>query len=229
MPHATASLASLVLLGLSLAPARYGPPLLCFEFEIGQAASIDESTITAADLIPKTLASLDASQDPLVHVETLRRATMAGMRLDREGAGGEVRLRYKLAHQLYDRALRAQLAGGSSAMPLLDIGYFVEAMNQSYGRADVSGLPYLDKVAEINPQDPTVHLVLAASWFMKDTSLFGKGGHERSRQEWGLAISLAPEGSLIRKAAVESAKYFLGEKTADALQKAPAVPPAPKK
>jgi len=229
MPHATASLASLVLLGLSLAPARYGPPLLCFSFDIGSATSIDESAISEADLIPKTLAALDASRDPLVHAETLRRATMAGMRLDREGAGGDVRLRHKLTHQLYDRALRAQLDGTNNSLTLFDIGYFVEAMNQSYGRADVSGLPYLDKVAALDPKDPVVHLVLAASWFMKDTSLFGKGGHERSRQEWGLAISLAPEGSLIRKAAVESAKYFLGEETAAALQKSPAAPPPSKK
>jgi hypothetical protein len=65
-------------------PGRRGPPLICFEIDIGTAASLPwktlgygmgpEPTFDVAKVIPETLRVLAASNDSLVHMETLRRA-----------------------------------------------------------------------------------------------------------------------------------------------------------
>lgn len=83
-------IASLVLAAIVLssssedAAGRRGPPLVCHEIDIGSAASLPwksvgygmgpEPTFQLEKVIPETLKILRASDDAIVHMETLRRA-----------------------------------------------------------------------------------------------------------------------------------------------------------
>ena len=80
--------AATVLLALlfSASSAIAGPPLLCHSFDIGNAKSLPwishdwnltgEETYNINNLIADTIAILDSDPTVLVHMETLRRATL---------------------------------------------------------------------------------------------------------------------------------------------------------
>src|SRR5262245_41012594 len=78
----TTCLLVLVALTTSPEPSSLGPPLICWKIDIGTAESLPwgETGIDMAKdfptdkVVPETLRILQGSDDPLVHMETLRRA-----------------------------------------------------------------------------------------------------------------------------------------------------------
>ena len=119
------------------ANALAGPPLICHSFEIEGAKSLPwishdwnlngSENYDTSKLAADTIAILDASQVTLVHMETLRRATLYAKR-DRLAAK-------ELITRLIARAEGTKSAPASqpSALAIFDAGYATEAYKQWLG------------------------------------------------------------------------------------------------
>ena len=128
-------LASVFSLSLFAINAIAGPPLICHSFDIGDAKSIPfvshdwnlsgSENYDTSKLANDTIAILDASQVTLVHMETLRRATLYA-RKDPLAAK-------QLLLQLMARAESSKSAVQPNALAIFDAGYLVEAYKQWLG------------------------------------------------------------------------------------------------
>lgn len=129
IPHFTA--AFLVALFLFTASALAGPPLICHTIDIGNAKSLPwvshnwnltgNESYGTKNLITDTISVLDSDPTVLVHMETLRRATLYGQ-------SDPV-----VSKQLLLKLLGRSNGLGSSAQAALasfDAGYFAETLNQ---------------------------------------------------------------------------------------------------
>src|SRR5262250_1173198 len=126
-------LAGIVALSLFAGAAVAGPPLICHSFEIDGAKSLPwvshdwnlsgGENYDTSKLVADTLAILDSSQVTLVHMETLRRATLYA-RKDRAAAK-------ELIIRLIARAEGTKSASPAttqpSALAIFDAGYLTEA------------------------------------------------------------------------------------------------------
>lgn len=126
-----------------------GPPLICHAFDIGNAKSLpfvghdwnlsgDEGYSTS-DLAKDTIAILDGSQVTLVHMETLRRATLYA-RKDRQAAK-------QLLLMLTARADAAQSSAHADALAVFDAGYAAAAYQQWLGEGGENPAHGLDGYA----------------------------------------------------------------------------------
>lgn len=217
---AAAALAVVPALSLAFSSkATFGPPLLCFPLDIGDAKTIPDASAEAVVEMTKNprafadsvLTILQQSDSALVHLETMRRAAMTIHQFQYEkGEGGGREGMYLLHYEIMERALRAMVTNRGESLAILDAGYLLEAM-RSGSKGGRSGMEYLEKAGALSPKDAAVQLALGGAAFMEDTNLFGKGGTDKCRKYYQEALRLAPEGSLIRKNVIDSAKYFLGE------------------
>lgn len=224
----------------STSRAFFGPPLLCFPLDIGDARTIEEvqtpemfaeARANPAKFVKSVTDVLEQSTDSLVHMETMRRASMVA--LGSANSDKDRSLYYLLKGELADRALRATLAnteaqntnnnGGQDSaartklnlineLALLDAGYLLEAVREGRG-GTASGVEFLERAGALVPGDAAIPFTLAGISFMEDTSLFGKGGTEAARKYYYSAWKKAAEGSRMRENIKKSAIYFLGEKT----------------
>jgi hypothetical protein len=117
--------------------ALAGPPLICHSFDIGDAKSLPwishdwnlsgGESYDTSKLAADTIAILDSSQVTLVHMETLRRATLYAKK-DRLAAK-------ELIIRLIARAEGTKSASPSqpSALAIFDAGYLTEAYKQWLG------------------------------------------------------------------------------------------------
>jgi len=149
-PVTAAAAAAPAVLATSVAPATlWGPPAICHRIEIGDARSLPwgdgafelDRGYDRAQLVPDTVALLDGSDDLLVHMETLRRATILITGLATPHDPGPKQLRAE-ASALVD-ALKARLgdlrvtaehthAGRDRvARALFDVGYLSAALSQA--------------------------------------------------------------------------------------------------
>jgi hypothetical protein len=113
--------------------AAAGPPLICHPFEIGAAQSLPwaggpnwhspSPSYDTSQLVPDTLALLDARAPVLVRMETLRRAAIYSSK--------QPRLAYELLSKLMGRALSAAGDDKSGALAWFDAGYLVETYRQA--------------------------------------------------------------------------------------------------
>jgi hypothetical protein len=113
--------------------AQAGPPLICHPFEIGAARSLPWSggkdwhspspSYDTKQLIPDTLALLDAKTPVIVRMETLRRAAIYSSK--------QPGLAYELLSRLMGRALSAAEDHKSAALAWFDAGYLVETYRQA--------------------------------------------------------------------------------------------------
>lgn len=129
IPHFTA--AFLITLFVFTTSALAGPPLICHTIDIGNAKSLPwvghnwnltgNESYDTKNLITDTLAILDSDPAVLVHMETLRRATLY--------AQSDPVVSKQLLLKLLGRA---NAAGNSTlaAFASFDAGYFAETMNQ---------------------------------------------------------------------------------------------------
>jgi hypothetical protein len=119
----------------AVSPAFAGPPLICHAFDIGNAKSLPwvshdwnlngGENYDTHDLAKDTITMLDASQVTLVHMETLRRATLYA-RKDAQAAK-------QLLLMVTARAEAAQNSGHPDALAVFDAGYLAEAYKQWLG------------------------------------------------------------------------------------------------
>jgi hypothetical protein len=161
--------ASLVMLVTFVAIATFaGPPLICHTFEIGSAKSLpwishdwnlsDSEPYDTSKLAADTTAILASNSTVLVHMETLRRATL-----------------YARKDPAAAKALFAALTGASksaqsSAPPTLsyfDIGYLAEAYKQWLGKdsqnpaAGIDGYALVKQALQLRGSDPQMEFAAA--------------------------------------------------------------------
>jgi hypothetical protein len=147
-------------------PALAGPPLLCFPFEIGTAASLPvgsggwesiDRSYDAARLVDDTLALLTPNTSVIVRMETLRRATLYAASNQKQAA------------ILLDRLQqRATIPDAHVALAVFDFGYLVETYKQAthlFGRPmqavqNIDGYNLVAKSAAMT-EDPGIDFALA--------------------------------------------------------------------
>jgi hypothetical protein len=146
-----------------------GPPLICHSFDIGTARSLPwishdwnlagSENFDTNKLAGETLAILDASDVPLVHMETLRRATLYA-RKDPVAAK-------QLLLKLVARVQSNELAARPNAFAFFDSAYLVEAYKQwlgEEGRNPTGALDssaWLRKAIQLRGDDPQMELAAA--------------------------------------------------------------------
>ena len=144
-----------------------GPPLVCHPFAIGPAKSLPsvdlnyhkgDGVYDLHNLASDTLAILDANSVVLVHMETLRRATLYA-RQDPQAAK-------ELLTRLHARASNSA-AGGAGALAWFDAGYFAEAYKQWMGKSEpnpaagVDGYSLVKKAISLHGGDPEMEFAAA--------------------------------------------------------------------
>lgn len=116
--------------------ALAGPPMICHPITIGQAQSLPSVDLNyrkgsgnydLSNLTRDTLAILDSDSSVLVHIETLRRATIYA-RQDSQAAK-------ELIVRLHARAEQSD-ASSRGALALFDFGYLAETYKQWMGRGE---------------------------------------------------------------------------------------------
>jgi hypothetical protein len=108
-----------------------GPPTICHPVDIGDAKSLpfgkDAFAVSKRynvekKLVRDTIALLDGSDSALVHMETLRRATIYVRK--------NQALADKLMSRILARTLDAEVSKGSSALAWFDAGYLAQCYDQ---------------------------------------------------------------------------------------------------
>ncbi len=163
----------LALAALLTATAAFaGPPMICRDYNIGDAASLpfgkdSHAMIASYDrthLVADTLALLKPDTPTLVRMETLRRAAIYVTRGLKDWDKGvypdeDRALAAALLDQLRERA--AQAKGSARAIAIFDVGFFAETLRQTRMDPNLDGYPLLEQVAELRPNDPEVTFALA--------------------------------------------------------------------
>lgn len=142
---------SLVMLFLFAAVALAGPTLICHQFDIGNAKSLPwishdwnlngNETYDTRKLAADTIAILDSDPTVLVHMETLRRATLFARK--------DPRAAKELLTRLVARADSGGNTKGGAALGAFDAGYLAEAYKQWF-RDEENPAKGLDGYALVN-------------------------------------------------------------------------------
>jgi hypothetical protein len=212
----------------AVAPAVAGPPLLCFPLDIGGAATLPfggegfdvKSDLSTAEVVKQAHAILEKSDDPLVHMETLRRATIwfmsrnEGPREDRsaDASRGESAAAARFRAALSDSVLVAAAAPEKSAaakrraaLGWFDLGYFQAAARQGGALESTHERDFLEKSVALAPDDVALRFGVAlAEYFPVD---------ESSGQAWAGHMAKVFEAKappeLVKKNAVATLGAFL--------------------
>ncbi len=147
-----------------VSPALAGPPLICFPYEIGDAKSLPwgsgkfdaDKKYDRGRVVEDTLVILKTAEDPLVRMETLRRATVY-VEKDRDAAT-------ELLAKLSWMALDAEAAGNDAwaKNAWFDAGFLAASYEQNRvdigwkpGVADgIQGWAWVEKALALGADDP---------------------------------------------------------------------------
>lgn len=182
------------LLGLSLLAtvAQAGPPLICHQFDIGSARSLPwishdwnltgRESYNTAKLALDTIAILDADSTVLVHMETLRRATLYARK--------DPRAAKELLTRLVARAESAAGSSDTKALAAFDAGYLAAAYKQWLGRnasdesnpaKGLDGYALVKKAIQLRGNDPQMEFAAAL------IALEGPAGEQMEHAQKALA------------------------------------------
>ncbi len=193
-------LAAAAAAGVLWTSAVAGPPLVCHPVAIGNAKSLPWGGDTRArdarasdyaleSLVKDTLGILGEDRSALVHMETIRRATVYIDR-DRE-------LAFELLFGVMGRALDAEAGGKPDALAWFDAGYLVQCLKQngldlgvSGGAArGVAGYGWIRHALAIQPDDAELEYGAALVTVM--------AGIPEHREHLARTRALAKDGSLV--------------------------------
>ena len=147
--------------------AQAGPPLVCHPIEIGQAKSLPwvdlnyrkgSGSYDLKNLTPDTVAILDSNPAVLVHMETLRRATLY--------ARQDPQVAKELLTRLHARAANAD-SGNLGALAWFDAGYLAETYKQWIGKSEpnpasgLDGYGWVKKALSLRGSDPEMEFAAA--------------------------------------------------------------------
>jgi hypothetical protein len=162
--------ALLVTLFLFVSSALAGPPLVCHAFDIGNAKSLPwishdwnltgGESYDSKNLAADTIAILDSDPAVLVHMETLRRATLYAQK---DAVAGK-----QLLLKLVARSNSAANTP-SAALASFDTGYFAETMKQyewinksaSNPAHGFDGYALIKKAIQLRGDDPQMEFAAA--------------------------------------------------------------------
>lgn len=143
--------------------ALAGPPLVCHAIEIGSAKTLPwvdlnyrkgDGGFDLNSLSRQTLAILDSDSSVLVHMETLRRATIY--------ARQEPQVAKELLVRLH---ARAENSAGNNALAWFDAGYLAETYKQWLGTpnpaTNVDGYAWVEKAIQTRGGDPEMEFAAA--------------------------------------------------------------------
>jgi hypothetical protein len=146
-----------------------GPPLICHTFNIGNAKSLPwishdwnlsgGENYDTHNLTNDTIALLDDSEVPLVHMETLRRATLYA-RKDPQAAK-------QLLVILAARARSSESSAHPNALAIFDAGYLTEAYKQWLGEGSANpangldGMVWIEKALQVSGNNPEMEFAAA--------------------------------------------------------------------
>jgi hypothetical protein len=148
--------------------ALAGPPLICHPIEIGKAKSLPWADLNyhkgdgdyqLKNLAADTLAILDSNAGVLVHMETLRRATIY--------ARQDAQVKKELITRLQERAANSDSSGHPNALAWFDLGYLAEAYKQWTGKgepnpaAGIDGYAMVKKAIRLRGADPEMEFAAA--------------------------------------------------------------------
>jgi hypothetical protein len=157
---------AIILLGIA-SLAHAGPPLVCHPIEIGQAKSLpwvdlnDHQGSTNYDLqnlTRDTLALLDSNRTVLLHMETLRRATLYARQNPQAAKELLTRVDARAAHSD---------SGDAAALAWFDAGYLAEAYKQWIGKDEpnpasgLDGYAWVNKAIALRGSDPQMEFAAA--------------------------------------------------------------------
>jgi hypothetical protein len=138
----------LIMIFFSTTRAEAGPPLVCHSFDIGDAKSLPwishswnltgGESYQTKNLATDTIVILDSSSFVLVHMETLRRATLYA------------RTDPVAAKQLLTKLVARENSAGNTpqaALALFDAGYLAETYKQWLGKGEANPAQGLDGFA----------------------------------------------------------------------------------
>ncbi len=167
-PSSRIAVAILFALLLFTSSALAGPPLICHSFDIGDAQSIPwmshdwnltgSESYNTKNLAADTIAVLDSDSVVLVHMETLRRATLYA-RKDSVAAK-------ELVTKLVARA-DASANSGAAALASFDLGYLAECYRQWIGKDEpnpaqgLDGYALVKKAMQLRGSDPQMDFAAA--------------------------------------------------------------------
>ena len=193
------------------ATAFAGPPLICHQIDIGSAKSLPwishdwnlngTESYDRKHLAADTLAILASDQTVLVHMETLRRATLY--------ARGDAVLAKQLLTMIVSDAKQGPTNGQSKALRMFDAGYLAEAYKQWLGEKGQNPASGLDGYALVREairlrggSDPQMDFAAA---------LISMSGPAQEHQEFAQkAIAGAKQDPLLAR---NLSTHFLGAST----------------
>ncbi len=190
--------------------ASAGPPLICHAFDIDNAKSLPwishDWNLSGTEnydthyLANDTLAILNASQVPLVHMETLRRATLYA-RKDTVAAR-------QLLLQLVARAKSSEASSSPDPFALFDAAYLTEAYKQWLGEKGenpangIDGLPWIKHALQLRPNNPQMAFAAALITL--------RGPETEHREYTQMATAGAKNDELLKR---NLAAHFLGSQS----------------
>jgi len=185
-----------------------GPPLICHAFDIGDAKSLPfvshDWNLSGGEgystqyLAQDTIAILDLSRATLVHMETLRRATLYA-RKDRQAAK-------QLLMRLTARAEASENSTRPDALAIFDAGYLAETYKQWLGDGGenpaqgINGYARVKKALELSGGDPEIEFAAAVMTI--------HGPDAERRQHAAKAIAGAKADALLLR---NLQSHFLGQ------------------
>jgi hypothetical protein len=146
--------------------AHAGPPLICHAIEIGQAKSLPwvdlnyhraSTDYNLQNLTRDTIAALDSDATVLVHMETLRRATLYARQAPQTAK--------ELLTRLDARAVNSEAP--NAALAWFDAGYLAEAYKQWFGKDEANpargldGYAWVTKAIQLRGSDPEMEFAAA--------------------------------------------------------------------
>ncbi len=167
----TTAFAAVLLFVVSIAPtsAVAGPPLICHRLDIADGKSLSwpsnswnlsgNESYLGKNLAEDTIAILDSDRVVLVHMETLRRATLYG-RKDPAAAR-------ELLTRLMARANRATGTTYQDALRSFDAGYLIECYKAWIGKDEhnpaqnADGSALINRAIELRGNDPEMEFAAA--------------------------------------------------------------------
>jgi hypothetical protein len=166
---ASASSSLLFVLSFLAAVALAGPPLICHAFDIGGARSLpwtsENWNLTGTEnydtrnLASDTIAILDSNPVVLVHMETLRRATIFARKNPQAAK--------ELLTRLVARAESTRQSRDSVALAQFDAGYLAEAYKEWLGKdgsnpaMNFDGYALVKKAIQLRGNDPQMEFAAA--------------------------------------------------------------------
>src|SRR5260370_18699730 len=143
-----------------------GPPLICHPFDIGDAKSLPwtgsawnlsgNQSYDTGNLVRDTITILDANTPVIVHMETLRRATLFAQK--------DPRAAKELLTRLHPRA-----TAGEDALAFSDLGYLADTYHQCLKGQDpaagLDGYGFVKKALTLRGSDAEMELGAALITF----------------------------------------------------------------